>query len=127
MRAGQWPALSRNDPFNVFGAQRYHTLLIALANCCKEILYNLDIVFDGHRNLSISLTSERVRSNLNLGITQPFSLPPPNSPARGNATRFGSRQSLRRPQRQRVLKILLSHLQQRRHRVVTFQMGALDW
>ena len=50
-----------------------------------------------------------------------------NSPARDNAASIGSRQSLRRPQRQRVLKILLSHLQQRRHRVVTFQKGTLDW
>jgi hypothetical protein len=48
-----------------------------------------------------------------------------NSPARDNAARFGSRQSLRRPQRQRVSTILLSHLQQRRHRVVMFQKG--DW
>src|SRR6202051_5145165 len=57
MRAGQGPALARNDTLNIFGDQRQHTLLIAAADCCKEILHNLDILFDAHRNLSISLTS----------------------------------------------------------------------
>src|ERR1039457_6397882 len=55
--------LARNDPLNIFGNQRQHTLLIAAAYCCKEILHNLDILFDTHRNFSISLTSDRVRSN----------------------------------------------------------------
>ncbi len=60
-------------------------------------------------------------------ITQPFSLSQQNSPARDNDALVGSRRSLRRPQRPRVLKILLSHLQQRRHRAATFQKETLDW
>src|ERR1035438_5271349 len=58
-----WPVLARNDPLNIFGRQRQQTLLIAAAECRKKILHNLDILFDAHRNLSISLTSDRVRSN----------------------------------------------------------------
>src|SRR6202451_1997543 len=57
VRAGQRPVLARNDPLNIFGRQRQQTLLIAAAKCCKEILHNLDILFDAHRNLSFSLTS----------------------------------------------------------------------
>src|ERR1019366_1158372 len=37
--------------------QRQQTLLVATAQCRKEILHNLDILFDAHRNLSFSLTS----------------------------------------------------------------------
>src|SRR5271156_5366076 len=51
------PALARNDPLNIFGNQRQQILLIVAAYCCKEILHNLDILFDVHRNLSFSLTS----------------------------------------------------------------------
>src|SRR5450759_1740315 len=57
VRAGQRPVLARNDPLNIFGNQRQQTLLVATAHCCKEILHNLDILFDAHRNLSFSLTS----------------------------------------------------------------------
>src|SRR5471030_2589469 len=57
MRAGQRPVLARNDPLDIFGGQRQKTLLIAAAECRKKILYNLDILFDAHRNLSFSLTS----------------------------------------------------------------------
>ena len=57
VRAGQRPVLARNDPLNIFGRQRQQTLLIAAAECRKKILHNLDILFDAHRNLSISLTS----------------------------------------------------------------------
>src|SRR6202022_3376816 len=63
VRAGQRPVLARNDPLNVLGRQRQQTLLIAAAECCKKIFHNLDILFFAHRNLSISLTSDRVRSN----------------------------------------------------------------
>src|SRR6202451_979710 len=62
VRAGQRPVLARNDPLNIFGRQRQQTLLIAAAECCKKILHNLDILLCAHRNLSISLTSDRVRS-----------------------------------------------------------------
>src|SRR5579872_6938100 len=58
VRAGQRPVLARNDPLNVFGRQRQQTLLIAAAEGRKEILHNLDILFDAHRNLSTSLTSD---------------------------------------------------------------------
>ena len=51
MRAGQRPVLAWNDPLNIFGRQRQQTLLIATAECCKEILHNLDI-------LSISVSSD---------------------------------------------------------------------
>src|SRR5271165_472861 len=44
VRAGQRPALARNDPFNIFGRQRQQTLLIAASHCCKKILHNLDMV-----------------------------------------------------------------------------------
>src|SRR5450432_3908808 len=57
VRAGQRPVLARNDPLNILGNQRQQTLLVATAYCCKEILHNLDILFDAHRNLSFSLTS----------------------------------------------------------------------
>src|ERR1022692_2644840 len=57
MRAGQRPVLARNDPLNIFDNQRQQTLLVAAAHCCKQILHNLDILFDAHRNLSFSLTS----------------------------------------------------------------------
>src|ERR1039457_5437329 len=63
MRAGQRPVFARNDPLNIFGRQRQQTLLIAAAECRKKILHNLDILFCAHRNLSISLTSNRVRSD----------------------------------------------------------------
>src|ERR1700691_4141985 len=62
VRAGQRPVLARNDPLNIFGRQRQQTLLIAAAECRKKILHNLDILLCAHRNLSISLTSDRVRS-----------------------------------------------------------------
>jgi hypothetical protein len=71
VRAGQGPVLARNDPLNIFGNQRQHTLLIAAAYCCKEILHNLDILFDAHRNLSISLTSDRV-SFIATALTPPL-------------------------------------------------------
>src|SRR5579863_1492067 len=57
VRAGQRPVLARNDPLNIFGRQRQQTLLVAEAECRKKILHNLDILFDAHRNLSISFTS----------------------------------------------------------------------
>src|ERR1700678_1088953 len=57
VRAGQRPALARNDPLNIFGRQRQQTLPIAAAERRKKILHNLDILFDAHRNLSFSLTS----------------------------------------------------------------------
>src|ERR1700688_3416594 len=62
VRAGQRPVLARNDPLNIFGRQRQQTLLIAAAECRKKILHNLDILLCAHRNLSIALTSDRVRS-----------------------------------------------------------------
>src|SRR6202166_2004368 len=62
VRACQRPALARNDPLNIFGNQRQQTLLIVGTHCCKEILHNLNILLCAHRNLSISLTSDRVRS-----------------------------------------------------------------
>src|SRR5271156_6904265 len=61
VRAGQWPVLARNDPLKIFGNQRQQSLLIAAAECRKEILHSLDVLFDAHRNLSFSLASERVR------------------------------------------------------------------
>ena len=57
VRAGQRPVLAWNDPLNIFGNLRKHTLLIAAAYCCKEIFHNLNVLFDAHRNFSISLTS----------------------------------------------------------------------
>jgi hypothetical protein len=57
VRAGQRPALAWNDPLNIFGSQRQQILLIVAAHCCKEILHNLDILFDTHRYLSFSLES----------------------------------------------------------------------
>src|ERR1700682_2028637 len=57
VRAGQGPVLARNDPLNIFGRQRQQTLLIAAAEGRKEILHNLDILFDAHRILSFSLPS----------------------------------------------------------------------
>src|SRR6202045_43965 len=62
VRAGQRPVLARNDPLNIFGRQRQQTLLIAAAECRKKILHNLDVLLCSHRNLSISLPSDRVRS-----------------------------------------------------------------
>src|SRR5271168_1052699 len=61
VRAGQWPVLARNDPLKIFGNQRQQSLLIAAAECRKEVLHSLDVLFDAHRNLSFSLASERVR------------------------------------------------------------------
>src|ERR1700723_3753702 len=63
VRACQRPVLARNDPLNIFGRQRQQTLLIAAAECCKKILHNLNILLCAHPNLSISLASNRVRSN----------------------------------------------------------------
>src|SRR5579862_373051 len=51
MRAGQWPALARNDPLHIFGGQRQQTLLIAASECCKKILHDFDILLCAHRNL----------------------------------------------------------------------------
>src|SRR6202795_3059811 len=48
VRAGQRPALTWNDPLNIFGNQRHKIVLIVAAYCCKEILHNLDILFDAH-------------------------------------------------------------------------------
>src|SRR6202167_5504898 len=62
VRAGQRPVLARNDPLNIFGRQRQQTLLIAAAECREKILHNLDILLCAHRNLSITLTSDRARS-----------------------------------------------------------------
>src|SRR5208282_6853665 len=58
VRAGQRPVLARNDPLNIFGRQRQQTLLIAVAECRKKTLHNLDILLYAHRNLSVSLTSD---------------------------------------------------------------------
>src|SRR5208282_1497517 len=55
VRAGQWPVLTRNDPFKIFGNQRQQSLLIAAAECRKEVLHSLDVLFDAHRNLSFPL------------------------------------------------------------------------
>jgi hypothetical protein len=62
VRVGQRPVLARNDPLNIFGRQRQQTLLIAAAECRKKILHNLDFLLCSHRNLSIPLPSDRVRS-----------------------------------------------------------------
>src|ERR1700730_12636011 len=64
VRACQRPALARNDPLNIFGNQRQQIVLIVAAYWRKKILHNLDILLCAHRNLSISLTSDRVRSFL---------------------------------------------------------------
>jgi transcriptional regulator with XRE-family HTH domain len=48
VRACERPALARNDPLNIFGNQRQQIVLIVAAYCCKEILHNLDILFDAH-------------------------------------------------------------------------------
>src|SRR5580698_9151783 len=61
VRAGQWPVLARNDPLKIFRNQRHQSLLIAAAECRKEVLHSLDVLFDAHRNLSFSFASERVR------------------------------------------------------------------
>src|SRR5579863_1673633 len=63
VRAGQRPVLARNDPLDIFGRQGQQTFLIAAAECRKKILHDLDILFGAHRNLTFSLTSDRVRSN----------------------------------------------------------------
>src|SRR3546814_19635634 len=54
-------------------------LPIAAAHCCKKVLHNLDIFLSTHRDLSISLISDRVAS-----VIQPIStfkatsqVPPP--------------------------------------------------
>jgi hypothetical protein len=44
VRTGQRPTLAWNDPLNIFSNQRKHTLLIATAYRCKEILHNLNIL-----------------------------------------------------------------------------------
>src|SRR6202045_532302 len=69
VRAGQRPVLAWNNPLNLLGRQRQQTLLIAAAKCCKKILNNLNILFCVHRNSSISLTSDRVVSVIQLGPT----------------------------------------------------------
>jgi hypothetical protein len=48
---------TRTRSLTIFGRQRQQILLIAAAECRKKILHNLDILFDAHRNLSISFTS----------------------------------------------------------------------
>src|ERR1700722_16789524 len=55
VRACQRPALARNDPLNIFGNQRQQIVLVVATYCCKEILHNLDILFDSHRYLSFLL------------------------------------------------------------------------
>src|SRR6204780_2382079 len=43
VRAGQRPALARNDPLNICGNQREQILFIVGTYCCKEIFHNLNI------------------------------------------------------------------------------------
>src|SRR6185437_10619462 len=57
VRAGQRPVLARNDPLDVFGDQRQQTLLVAAADRGKEVLHDLDVLFDAHRNLLFSYIS----------------------------------------------------------------------
>src|SRR5512132_2612600 len=57
VRACERPAVAWNDPLNIFANQRQQIVLIVAAYCCKEILHNLDILFDAHWNLSFVLTS----------------------------------------------------------------------
>ena len=68
VRTGQGPVLARNDPLNIFDNQRQQTLLVAAAQCCKEILHSLDILFGAHRVSSTAVTSDCV------GPNQPTSL-----------------------------------------------------
>src|SRR5271155_391349 len=48
VRAGQRPALARNDPLNICGNQREQILFIVGTYCCKEIFHNLNILFCAH-------------------------------------------------------------------------------
>lgn len=49
VRTGQWPAIARNDPLNIFSRQRQQTLLIATAKCRQKILNNLNVLFNANR------------------------------------------------------------------------------
>jgi hypothetical protein len=55
VRAGQRPVLARNDPLNIFGAQRQQALLIAAADRGEEVLHGLDVLLGNHRHFSISV------------------------------------------------------------------------
>src|ERR1700722_17093707 len=55
VRAGQRPALTWNDPLNIFGNQRQQIMLVVDADCGKEILHNLNILFVAHRVSPFSL------------------------------------------------------------------------
>ncbi len=50
VRTGQGPVLAWNNPLDIFGDQGQHPFLIAAGYCCNEMLYNLHIVPDAHRN-----------------------------------------------------------------------------
>src|SRR5450830_7792 len=55
VRSSQRPVLARNDPLDVFGDQRQQPLLVATADCSKEVLYGLDVFVSFHSIFSISL------------------------------------------------------------------------
>lgn len=53
--AGQRPVLARNDPLDVFGNQRQQSQSVAAAYRGEEVLHGLDVSFNTHENISISL------------------------------------------------------------------------
>ena len=63
VRSGQRPVLARNDPLDVFGDQRQQSLPVAAADRGEEVLHGLDVLLNAHRNFSISLGSDRARSD----------------------------------------------------------------
>jgi hypothetical protein len=62
-RSGQRPVLARNDPLDIFGDQRQQSLPVAEADRGEEVLHGLDVLLNTHGNFSISLGSDRARSD----------------------------------------------------------------
>src|ERR1700689_346183 len=53
---------AREDPLDLVGDQRRHSLPVAAKGRGEEVLHGLDVLLGAHRNLSISLELDRVRS-----------------------------------------------------------------
>jgi hypothetical protein len=68
MRSGQRPVLAGDDPLDVFGDQRQQSLPVPAADRGEEVLHGLDVCLDTHGNFSISLRSDRARSDRMLRV-----------------------------------------------------------
>src|SRR6185437_5431101 len=79
VRAGQRPALTRNDPLNICVNQREKLLFVVGTYCCKESLHNLHILFCAHKNFSNStgrsITIHQSNLTRSLKISRPQLFP----------------------------------------------------